>query len=464
MKINLNLLIEFSFYLGLFFFSFNQIEVMPFLGEYVREFGAIFLFLGFFLMLFEIFITKKIDFPFKDLLFRLILFFFFFTFITIIINYSTVQENFFKRISGFNRFIRQMLSLSIPIFIFLPFFWRVYKNWSIEKIFYSTRKCFFISLLFCTFYSFWEILYSFFGIYQASKVLDVLSLLPFLKRTYITGGRIAAFTYEAPALAIYLITVSGWMFSYILTEKRIIMKILPTFLVLTLTFFSGSRTGLFVIFILFLFFIAYLYAVNTYRYQIKLGFIGILILFFLIGFTKSDKIKYAFKEKIESLDFANNLKSSVSNKTRFGMQFASIEVFKQNPCFGVGFGQQAFHTRFYYPRWSKKDNYEFTEYYLNKKNPSFPPGFNLYLRISTEMGLFGLFIWIMILFYSIFLCIKFYKKSNNQLSKILIISISISLIGLYINWLQIDTFRMYGVWLYFVILMLLPYLELNEKK
>lgn len=464
MKINLNLLIEFFFYLGLFFFSFNQVEVMPFLGEYIKEFGAIFFFLGFFLMLFEILITKKINFPFKNVLFRLILIFYLFTFISIIINYDTVQENFFKRISGFNRFTRQLISLSIPIFIFIPFFWRVYKNWSIEKIFYTTRRCFFISLLFCTFYSFWEVLYYYFGISQASKVLDVLSLLPFLSRTYISGGRIAAFTYEAPALAIYLITISGWMFSYILTEKKGIIKILPTFLVLILTFFSGSRTGLFVIFLLFIFFIILLYKKNIFRIQIKIFIISFFSLSILIGITKSDKIKNAINEKIESFDFVNNLKSSVSNRTRIGMQYASLEVFKENPFFGVGYGQQAFHTRFYYPRWSKKDNYEFSEFYLNKKIPSFPPGFNLYLRILTEMGLFGLFIWIMILFYSIFLCIKLYKRSNNQLSKTLIISIFISLMGLYINWLQIDTFRMYGVWLYFVILMLLPYLELNEKK
>lgn len=30
------------FSLGLFFFSFNQIEVMPFLGEYIKESGAFF--------------------------------------------------------------------------------------------------------------------------------------------------------------------------------------------------------------------------------------------------------------------------------------------------------------------------------------------------------------------------------------------------------------------------------------
>ncbi len=313
------------------------------------------------------------------------------------------------------------------------------------------------SLLFASFYGFFEILYSYFGIYPARYVTDLLgNIIPFIKPYYHQGGRISVFAYEPPFFAIYLITISGWMFSYILTENNIIKKLYPSIAVLGFTFFSGSRTGLLVIFFIFTLFIFYLYKNNFYRKQLNILFFGFFIIIFSSLAFNAEKLIYSINQKVESLNFVGNLKTDVSNKTRFGMQYASIQVFKENPIFGVGFGQQVYHSRFHYPRWSTINNWEFKEFYNNKKDPSFPPGYNIYTRLLAELGIVGFLSWMSILLYSLFLCYKF-LQSTDFYTKVLAISITISLIGLYINWLQIDTFRLYGVWLNFVVLMFLQH-------
>jgi len=258
------------FILGIFFFSFNQIEMFPFMGEYLREFGAVFFFLGFFLLSIEILKSGKITIPYNNLLFQLIIFFYLIAIICSVLNFGNIINSYFKRTTGLSRLIRQFISLSIPIFVFLPFFWRVIKEWSPEKIFSLIRKTFLFTLLFASFYSIWEVLYSYFNFFPAKYVIDTFNILPFMKTSIHSGGRISSIAYEVPFFAIFLITISGWMFSYIITEKKILPKITPTILVLSLTFFSGSRTGLIVIFFIFILFLIYLYKNNLYRKQINI--------------------------------------------------------------------------------------------------------------------------------------------------------------------------------------------------
>jgi len=145
------------------------------------------------------------------------------------------------------------------------------------------------------------------------------------------------------------------------------------------------------------------------------------------------------------------LTKTISNQSRFGIQYASIQVFKENPIIGVGFGQQAYHNRTHYPGWATKNNYEFELLYKNKKEKTFPPGYNLYTRLLAETGLIGFILFMMLMYYSLKETWNIIKKTQNE-EKILAIIILITLVGLYVNWLQIDTFRMYGVWLSLAIL------------
>ena len=170
-------------------------------------------------------------------------------------------------------------------------------------------------------------------------------------------------------------------------------------------------------------------------------------------FFNSKRIIKGFKDKIETIDFKSNLTKNVSNQSRLGIQYASLQVFKENPLFGVGFGQQTFHNRFHYPSWATLNNYEFRLFYKNEMISNFPPGYNIYVRILTETGLIGFLIFLSLIILIFFLCLNIIKSKSDE-KNVLGTVLLVSFIGFFINWLQIDSFRIYGIWICFAILIL----------
>jgi len=443
------------FFLGLFFFPFNSYEGISFLGEFKTESGALFLFAGFLFLLINISLTKKIIFPYKNFLFQLVMLFIIWCLITTILNASSVGSNYFKSTSGINRFIRQYFALLISAFVFFIFYINVLAKMELKEVLFKIRKVFLCSLIVASIYGFFEILISVFGYVFLYPILKGFNYFPFLEVNLHPEGRISTISYEPPFLAIYLITISGWMFSYILTSKKL-TRFLPTFAILVLTYFSGSRTGLIVVFFQGFVFLIFLYKDLRFKKYVINFLVGSLFVFSVLLVFKGEKVIHSVSEKMNSLNFQKNLTKNVSNQSRFGMQYAALQVFLENPITGVGFGQQAYHNRIHYPSWATRNNYEFELYYKNKKEKAFPPGYNLYTRLLAETGLIGISLFLMLLYFSLNEVRLLMKKAKGEEKTILMI-VLISLLGLYINWLQIDTFRIYGVWLCLAILIRMRY-------
>ena len=156
----------------------------------------------------------------------------------------------------------------------------------------------------------------------------------------------------------------------------------------------------------------------------------------------SEPIYNYIKKEINSFKLDDST-HSLSNKSRFGIQQAMFYVFLENPISGTGYGLQAFESRKKYPTWAKKNNWEFRLKYLNQNDKRFPPGYNMYLRILSETGLVGfLFFGLMLL--QIFLwCFNNLKSENSTIAFIILIS----MIGFSLNWLKMDSFRIYFFWL-----------------
>lgn len=442
--------IEILFILGLFFLPFNEYEGISILGEYKSEAAALFFILAFTLICFYSFYTNKIYLPYKNKTFIVLILFLIFCFISIILNLYNIVGFRFKQTSGIVRFIRQYFSTILSTVVFFQLYWFVLKDKSIKEITLLIRKTFSISFAFVCFYGFIETLISYFGFTFLKSFLNLFDYLPFIEVSYHVEGRISSISYEPPFLAIYLITIAGWMFSYILTNKSY-YKYIPTLLVLLLTFFSGSRTALIVVNLQFVIFLSYLYKYYGYKERILSLIKYSFVIFFSLGIFAGIKFYKAIGEKVESLDFIGNIKSNVSNRSRLGIQYTSLLIFAKNPVFGVGFGQQAFVARSLYPGWVKKDNYEFEIFYNNQREKSFPPGYNLYTRLLAEVGIVGFLIFA----YLQILMLKEARrlsKFQNKDFQILGIILFITSIGLFINWMQIDTFRIYGVWISLAIL------------
>lgn len=452
---------SYLFLIGLFFLPFNSYEGIVAMGEFRSESAAIFLLLGFLVLIVNTIHTHKIVIPYKSHLFQIVMLFLIWSVLTTLFNFATVSTNYFKHTAGINRFVRQYAALLISSLLFFILYINVLARMGIKDVLFTLRKVILWSLVVASIYGFLEILISVFGYKFLYPVLKLFDYFPFLEVSLHPGGRISSVSYEPPFFAIYLITIAGWMFSYVLTSTQK-TKFLPTIVVLILTYYSGSRTGLIVVFFQFLIFLIILYRDKRFKgYIINSVAIFAMILGILLVF-KGQKIINSFTEKIDSLDFKKNLTKNVSNQSRFGMQYASLQVFLENPIIGVGFGQQTYHNRTHYPTWATRNNYEFELLYKNKKEKSFPPGYNIYTRLLAETGLVGIVLFLGLITLS-FLEIKSLLKKAVGEERVLLIVILISLIGLYINWLQIDTFRMYGVWLSLAILIKIRY-ESNRLK
>jgi len=93
-------------------------------------------------------------------------------------------------------------------------------------------------------------------------------------------------------------------------------------------------------------------------------------------------------------------------------------------------------------------------WYLNNNVKSFPPGYNLYTRLLAETGIIGFSIFVLLiglLVYQSILLLVHRKETEKTIAIVLLISF----IGFAINWLQIDSFRMYGFWISFALIIVL---------
>lgn len=449
--------LTYLFFLGLFFFSFNSFEGVTFLGEFNKESGIYFLLLGFFLLV----LSMKIYVPIKNSVFRIILLFLIWCIVCTTLNFNGVTNSYMKHTPGFNRFVRQYLSLIISSLIIVIFYCNVLKSMTIEQILTKVRFTFLLSLIVTFTIGFFETLAGVFGIKAAQIPFLMLNYFPFFEKTRF-AERISAISYEPPFLAIYLITIAGWMFSYLITHKnKGIVRMIPSLFILFLTYFSGSRTALIVILIQFFFFLFISIKREVLINYAQKSFLVTGILITGVFIFNGDKITKSVESKIESLDFLGNLNDNVSNKSRLGIQYASLQVFSAHPIVGVGFGQQSYYNRYHYPGWATKKNYEFSLYYRNPAEPSFPPGYNLYTRMLAETGIIGIGILFFLIYYSFKRAFIIFK-SETDAKKILALILLISFVGLFINWLQIDTFRIYGVWLSLAILIRLTNESTNE--
>ena len=438
-RLTINNIILWTILLGIFFIPFNSWSGIGFLGEYYRDSCFLFFSFAFVLTLFK----KRIQIPLNNLIFQFLILFILWSFLATLLNAHNILDYYFKQTTGISRFINQFGSLIIASIIIPLTFYNGFKKININNIFRIIRKAILASLIIVFVYSIIEILIVKLNmVYLKKPLLNLFDYFPFTEaKTDMRLQRISSVTFEPPALGTYLLSIAGWMFSYVLTEKNK-LKYLPLIIVLFLGFMSGSRAAFFAIIIQFM--IAVIFFVKHKNlskniYKILLGFSAILLLT-LAYFNKP--ITEYLKKEINSFKLDDST-HALSNKSRFGIQQAMFRVFIDHPISGTGYGLQAFESRKKYPVWAKKNNWEFRLKYLNQNDKRFPPGYNMYLRILSETGLIGLLLFGLIILQIFLWCYNNLKSENSIIAFIILIS----MIGFSLNWLKMDSFRIYFFWL-----------------
>ena len=347
-KLTINNIILLVLLLGIFFIPFNSWSGIGFLGEYYRDSCFLFFSFAFVLTLFK----RRIQIPLNNLIFQFLIFFILWAFLATLLNAHNVAGYYFKQTSGTLRFINQFASLIIASIVIPLTFYNGFKKFNINKVFRLIRRAVLASLIIALIYSVIEILIVKLNmLYLKKPLLNLFDYFPFTEaKTDMRLQRISSITFEPPALGTYLLSIAGWMFSYILTEKKIV-KYFPTLIVLFLGFMSGSRAAFFAIIIQFIialsFFVKYK-NLTTNIYRIVLGALTISIV--IAAYFNKPIFEYINKE-INSFKLDDST-HSLSNKSRFGIQQAMFRVFTEHPISGTGYGLQAFESRKKYPVWA----------------------------------------------------------------------------------------------------------------
>lgn len=448
-KISLKTVISALVFTGIFFLPFNSFEGIPILGEFSKDSCTLFFLAAAFLLGIKTLATGKIKIPYKNLIFQGVCLFILWMLLATLLNIHNISSYYFKHTTGFARFFTQFLSLLFSAGIFFLVYYNVFQNYTNEELFSKIRKIFMYSFIIVSIYAILEILILKFNIWSLEPVIHLFDYFPFTEVNLDTRNtRISSVTFETPALGTYLLTIAGWMFSYILTGNGV-KKYIPAVLVIVFALFSGSRSALFIIFCQALCFGFFLLRKKSHQVLLTkiiiFGFLACSVIFLFRG----KQITEYIAEKVTSFGIHNET-HAVSNKTRFGIQYTLGLVFLENPISGVGLGQQAFPSHHLYPDWATENNYEFRVRYLNPDDPSFPPGFNFYMRLLAESGAVGLLIFLVLLGTVFYVCLRLIGK--ERLLSVLGIVIFISMVGAVFNWLKMDSFRTFTFWIHLALL------------
>jgi O-antigen ligase len=444
---------ELLFIVGIFIIPFNSFSYrIPAMGEFSRESAIIFLLLGTVCFFLHTIITKKFYLPKGSLLFKIILVFMGWCIIATLLNFNYLFDSMYKTIFGYERFFRQFIGLLLSVVLFI-FYYNVLHDKTNRQILKFIRGIFTVSFIIVSIYGVIEIAIVRFNASFLNPVIELFNYFPFVEVWVdVNHGRISSVTFEPPTLAMYLITVAGWMFSYILTNKDW-WKWIPGIMVIILAYYSKSRTAQAVILVQLAAFIYFYIKHNQIPLKTTLRAASLGVVAMFIAFLSFSSIRTSLKDSIDGFNFKKNLASNVSNQSRLGIQAAAFEVFKNNPTYGVGYGQAAYHMRPLFPDWATRGNYEFRIFYYNQKLLAFPPIYNWYTRLLAETGIIGLLLFLCFsiwLFYTLWMS---YLQNKIDGDNILQIILLISFIGFFINWLQVDTPRVFGFWLCLAIVM-----------
>jgi O-antigen ligase len=217
-------------------------------------------------------------------------------------------------------------------------------------------------------------------------------------------GRLTSVLFEAADFGTYLIYVTPWLMALCLSPLASRQSFVPqpwrscfyVLLVLTACFlalFSGRTAALGVPAIAVLFIVLCLvtrlgfdpkvFGVTSWCIVIGAMLVYLIPIWFIGTFTN--------EVATAALDTRSN-----SNISRLGTTVILLNLFKDNPIFGVGMGQYGFYVNQYVPSWAY--TFEFRRW-IGDPNSSFFPTFSVFARLAGEMGLLGLMTWVGFLAY-----------------------------------------------------------------
>jgi len=136
---------------------------------------------------------------------------------------------------------------------------------------------------------------------------------------------------------------------------------------------------------------------------------------------------------------------NVSNVTRLAAVRAALDMFAENPFFGVGLGQYGFN----YPAHLRAEDFrswEVREYVLSGDDSyGWPPTYSIHARLLAETGLVGYLLWLGMI---LVLALRSLRNADARTALGRVhLAVAMTLVGWLLLGLSIDSFRFFGGWI-----------------
>lgn len=336
-----------------------------------------------FLMLIKIFNNKEILLENRKIIYLL-----FFFFLSLLINlfFSNLIENSIPRIIKF-----------LPIILFVISFVYVSKKYS--EILNLYQKFYFFIILVI-------IIDLIFELISGTNIIGLSSEM--------YPSRLGSFTGNEATIGYFFLGLSLFFFSFIFYKYQSVKIIFLSYiLIVILSFLIGERASFVRLFLAINILYLFLYKFNLKILLIKIFTIGLIIQATFVG---SDVIKSRYFNQI--FQYPNGVMGYFENSLHGAHYKVAIEIFKDNPIFGVGIKN--------FRNESPLKIYDNLNHKYSKSRSSTHPH-QLHFELLSETGLFGYLSFMLFIFISIIISFRNFLRFNNyyQLSAILFIVVII---------------------------------------
>jgi hypothetical protein len=269
----------------------------------------------------------------------------------------------------------------------------------------------------------------------------------------VTDARVSSILFEPADFGTYVIYVTPWLMATLLSRESnygrtipVVFKKLTIISILAALFisvlFSGRTAAVgmpvMVVGYIGLCFCAWL-SFNRVLNKITCLFVMLVaVLFYILPVL----LILSFKDQIVTMVVSSG---TVSNITRFGTTVILLDLFRDNPFFGIGMGQYGFYVAQYVPYWAYTDEFQ---RWLGNLSSSFFPSFAIFARLGGELGVFGLASWVCFLGALLFRVFRNLRVSyfSNGAFPYYGIAIATSFFSVGVSGMGMASYRVFWLW------------------
>lgn len=355
------------------------------------------------------------------------------------VSFPEISTAWYKDRTGMSRVITQAMAVALGPLVTLMFF-----NFAARGALPAISRGAWIALMVMTGMALFEV-GSWLGLPGLSQIHQALSAVVHAESGGPYPGRLRMTAFEASWASVML----TFIFPFAITLGDWRRVALVAVIVMVLVMLLQSRTGMLVIAVQFMLFLAgfFRHRKDVMVHAVAAAGLAALAMMMIPSIQTSvmekgrNLVLYGSMDGL--IDPTPGVTENVSNVTRIAAIRAGLSMFEERPLLGVGLGQYGFHYP-YHIRAEDLRSYE-VRGYASSAEPAWPPAYSLHVRLLAETGLAGYLLWLAMILPLLLRSLA--RATGATYAGRLHLAVAMTLTGWLMLGASIDSFRFFGGWI-----------------